>query len=324
MTHAFFKGLLFLAAGSVIHAVGGEQDMRKMGGLRTKIPWTFWTMTVATFAIAGIPPLAGFFSKDEILHASFAYHPALGIIMLATAGLTAYYTFRMFFLAFHGEQRFPEEAGHHVHESPMAMIGPLIPLALGSIFAGYVGTPLMNDFFQSYVWPSTMINVHHELGMPTWLLMTISGAVGVLGIALAAVRYGSAPQVDPDARVIPGWSVLHHKYYVDEIYDAMFVNRTKDLGTLLGQFDAKVIDGLGVDGTGWLARFGSTLSMWWDKWIIDGLLNFGAKLTQLLSFPIRFLQTGTFSSYALLILVGLVMLLAYYQQHLHVVLRGAR
>ena len=120
------------------------------------------------------------------------------------------------------------------------------------------------------------------------------------------------------------YRVLFHKYYVDEIYDAMFVNRTKDLGTLLGQFDAKVIDGLGVDGTGWLARFGSTLSMWWDKWIIDGLLNFGAKLTQLLSFPIRFLQTGTFSSYALLILVGLVILLAYYQQHLHVVLRGAR
>src|SRR5256886_5752182 len=120
------------------------------------------------------------------------------------------------------------------------------------------------------------------------------------------------------------YRVLFHKYYVDEIYDAMFVNRTKDLGTLLGQFDAKVIDGLGVDGAGWLARFGSTLSMWWDKWIIDGLLNFSAKMMQLFSYPVRLLQTGLFSSYAMLILVGLVILLAYYGHHVQVLLRSVR
>ena len=120
------------------------------------------------------------------------------------------------------------------------------------------------------------------------------------------------------------YSLLFHKYYVDEIYDAAVVNRVKDLGTGLGVFDAKVVDGLGVDGTGWLARFGSTLSIWWDKWIIDGLLNLGAKLTQLCSYPVRLLQTGMFSSYALLILMGLVILLAYYGHHVQVLLRGAR
>jgi NADH:ubiquinone oxidoreductase subunit 5 (subunit L)/multisubunit Na+/H+ antiporter MnhA subunit len=109
---------------------------------------------------------------------------------------------------------------------------------------------------------------------------------------------------------------------VDEIYDAVVVNRVKDLGTFLGLFDAKVIDGVGVDGAGWLARFGSTMSMWWDKWVIDGLLNLGAKLTQLLSYPIRLLQTGMFSSYAMLILVGLVVLLAYYGHHMQTLLRG--
>src|SRR5260370_36218120 len=120
------------------------------------------------------------------------------------------------------------------------------------------------------------------------------------------------------------YHLLLHKYYVDEIYDAAIVDRTKDLGTGLGWLDANVIDGLGVNGAGWLARFGSTLSMWWDKWIIDGLLNFSAKMMQLLSYPVRLLQTGMFSSYAMLILVGLVVLLAYYGQHVQVMLRSVR
>src|SRR2546429_10031095 len=120
------------------------------------------------------------------------------------------------------------------------------------------------------------------------------------------------------------YHLLLHKYYVDEIYDAAIVERTKDLGTLFGRFDANVIDGLGVNGAGWLARFGSILSMWWDKWIIDGLLNFSAKLLQLFSYPVRLLQTGVFSSYAMLILVGLVILLACYGHHMQVLLRGVR
>ena len=153
---------------------------------------------------------------------------------------------------------------------------------------------------------------------------------GVAIIALGfwfAYRFYCSKRMAPElvaGRVPRLYQLLSHKYYVDEAYDALVVNRTKDLGTVLGRFDAKVIDGVGVDGTGWLARFGSTLSMWWDKWIIDGLLNFGAMLAQLASFPVRFLQTGMFSSYAMLILVGLAILLAYYGHHMQVLLRGAR
>ncbi len=156
--------------------------------------------------------------------------------------------------------------------------------------------------------------------------MAASFFIAAAGIVLAYQFYRTkrfAPELV--ARKLPkAYGLLFHKYYVDEIYDATVVNRVKDLGSMLGTFDANVIDGLGVDGTGWLARFGSTLSMWWDKWVIDGLLNFGAKMTQLFSFPVRMLQTGMFSSYAMLILVGLVILLAYYGHHMQVLLRGVR
>jgi len=156
--------------------------------------------------------------------------------------------------------------------------------------------------------------------------MLASIAIALAGIWLAYEFYRTK-RIAPEL-VASKWpfvyDLLFHKYYVDEIYDALFVNRTKDLGTALGVFDVKVIDGVGVDGTGWLARFGSTLSMWWDKWIIDGLLNFGAKMAQLLSYPVRLLQTGMFSNYAMLILIGLAILLAYYGHHMQVLLRGVR
>lgn len=156
--------------------------------------------------------------------------------------------------------------------------------------------------------------------------MLASLGVAFAGIWLAYELYSSC-RIAPElvARKFPKfYQLLLHKYYVDEIYDAAIVERTKDLGTLLGRLDANVIDGVGVNGAGWLARFISKLSMWWDKWIIDGLLNFTAKFTQLLSFPVRYLQTGLFSSYAMLILVGLVVLLAYYGHHVQVLLRGVR
>jgi NADH-quinone oxidoreductase subunit L len=205
-----------------------------------------------------------------------------------------------------------------------------------SVVGGWIGWPASlggSNQFEKFLEPvifnpgSTEFAKAAPQSLPTeYLLMIASIAIAVAGIWLAYQLYlvkRFAPELVA-GKMRGFYRVLFHKYYVDEIYDALVVNRTKDLGTLLGQLDAKVIDGVGVDGTGWLARFGSTLSIWWDKWIIDGLLNFGAKLTQLLSFPIRFLQTGTFSTYALLILIGLAILLAYYQQHLHVVLRGAR
>ena len=336
MTHAFFKALLFLGAGSVIHAMSGEQDIQKMGGLWEKIPVTAKTFYVAALAIAGIPPLAGFFSKDEILGHAFETHPGLWAVGLATAGMTAFYMFRLVFLTFFGYTRADDHAQRHIHESPQTMTIPLIILAVLSVIGGWIGLPafLGGNQFEKFLKPvMPRVGLEAEAAKavqqtsPTeYFLMFASIAIAVAGIWLAYEFYRTK-RFAPEwvARKMSGfYSVVFHKYYIDEIYDALFVNRTKDLGTLLGQFDAKVIDGVGVNGAGWLARFGSTLSMWWDKWIIDGLLNFGAKLTQLLSFPIRFLQTGTFSSYALLILVGLAILLAYYEQHLHVVLRGAR
>jgi len=336
MTHAFFKALLFLGAGSVIHAMSGEQDIQKMGGLWNKTPVTARTFFVATLAIAGIPPLAGFFSKDEILGRAFERHPALWIVGLATAGMTAFYMFRLVFLTFFGYSRADDHAQKHIHESPQTMTIPLMILAGLSVVGGWIGWPASlggGNQFEKFLEPVMFSAGATESAKAVphsspreYLLMIASIAIAVAGIWLAYEFYRTKRFA---AELVAGkmkgfYRMLFRKYYVDEIYDALFVNRTKDLGTLLGQFDAKVIDGVGVDGTGWLARFGSTLSMWWDKWIIDGLLNFGARLTQLMSFPIRFLQTGTFSSYALFILIGLAILLAYYQQHLHVVLRGAR
>src|SRR5215472_12493694 len=336
-THAFFKALLFLGAGSVIHAMSGEQDIRKMGGLWRKIPTTARTFGIATLAIAGIFPFAGFFSKDEILGRAFDRFFALWVVGFITAALTAFYMFRLFFLTFIGHCRADEHVEKHIHESPHPMTVPLLILAGLSAIGGWIGWPAVlggENRFERFLDPvltgvipeTGAVSIAHHAVAKELGLMLASLAVVALGFWLAYEFYCSkrlAPELA--ARRFPWlYNLLFHKYYVDEIYDAAFVDRTKDLGTLLGRFDAKVIDGVGVDGTGWLARFTSKLSMWWDKWIIDGLLNFGAKLTQLLSFPIRFLQTGTFSSYALLILVGLAILLAYYEQHLHVVLRGAR
>jgi NADH-quinone oxidoreductase subunit L len=330
MTHAFFKALLFLGAGSVIHAMSGEQDIQKMGGLWKKIPKTSITFGIATLAIAGIPPLAGFFSKDEILWRAFEKHWALWMVGFITAGMTAFYMFRLAYVTFSGPSRADEHTQHHIHESPSTMTVPLMILSALSIVGGWSGSTRFEKFLEPILSKagseSEAASAAQHVGQMELMLMALSILVAVVGWWLAYEFYRTqklAPELVAK-KVGPFYRLLFNKYYVDEIYDALFVNRTKDLGTAFGQFDAKVIDGIGVDGTGWLARFGSTLSMWWDKWIIDGLLNLGAKLTQLLSFPIRFLQTGTFSSYALFILLGLAILLAYYEKHLHVVLRGAR
>src|SRR6267154_277635 len=315
MTHAFFKALLFLGAGSVIHAMSGEQDIRKMGGLWDKIPNTAKTFGVATLAIAGIFPFAGFFSKDEILGSSFDRYRSL------------------WFVGFHADA--PTEK--HIHESPRAMIVPLMILAGLSLIGGWIGWPSAlggENRFERFLEPvltgvlaetGAVKIVHHGLAKEIFLMLG-SLAVAFVGIWLAYELYSSC-RIAPEL-VAKKWPRLYqlllHKYYVDEIYDAAVVERTKDLGTGLVWLDANVIDGLGVNGAGWLARFSSTLSMWWDKWIIDGLLNFSAKLMQLLSYPVRLLQTGMFSSYAMLILVGLVVLLAYYGHHVQVLLRSVR
>jgi NADH-quinone oxidoreductase subunit L len=337
MTHAFFKALLFLGAGSVIHAMSGEQDIQKMGGLWNRIPVTAKTFAVATLAIAGIPPLAGFFSKDEILGRAFDRYFSLWLVGFVTAGLTAFYMFRLLFLTFFGYSRADEHTEKHIHESPPAMTVPLMILAGLSFIGGWIGWPGSlggENRFERFLEPvlagvvpeEGAVKIAHHALAKEYFLMLLSVAIAGAGIYLAYEFYRTkrfAPEV-----VAAKWPKLYqlllHKYYVDEIYDAAVVDRTKDLGTLLGRFDAKVIDGLGVDGAGWLARFISKVSMWWDKWIIDGLLNLSAKLMQLFSYPVRLLQTGMFSSYAMLILVGLVVLLAYYGHHMQVLSRAVR
>ncbi len=337
MTHAFFKALLFLGAGSVIHAMSGEQDVRKMGGLWEKIPITAKTFGVATLAIAGIFPFAGFFSKDEILGRAFDRYFSLWLVGFVTAGMTAFYMFRLLFLTFFGYSRADERVEKHIHESPRAMTVPLIILAGLSIIGGWIGWPGSlggENRFERFLEPvltgvvpeTGAVKIAHHAVAKEYFLTLLSLSIAGAGIWLAYQFYRTkrfAPEVVA-ARWPTVYRWLFHKYYVDEMYDAAVVNRTKDLGTLLGAFDAKVIDGVGVDGTGWLARFGSSLSMWWDKWIIDGLLNLGALMTQLFSYPVRRLQTGMFSSYALLILAGLLILLAYYGHHMQVLLRSVR
>jgi len=341
MTHAFFKALLFLGAGSVIHSLSGEQDIRKMGALRYTIPATSVPFMIATLAIAGIPPLSGFFSKDEILGQTFRRitmmdrYLALWAVGLVTAGLTGFYMFRLALEVFYGMSRVPVEMEGHIHESPKTMTVPLAILAFFSIVSGWLALPVLwgeESPFQRFLEPSLrgvetdtgrIVFAHHALVVEI-ALMGSSVILAGLGWYLAYKIYIENPKLH--GRVAAAWPRLHnllvHKYYVDEIYDALFVNRVKDLSTALGVFDSKVIDGLGVDGAGWLTRFFSRISMWWDKWIVDGLVNLLGWFPQFLSMPVRMFQTGVFSTYAVFILIGLAILLGYYSHHVQTFAQG--
>lgn len=324
MTHAFFKALLFLGSGSVIHAMSGEQDMRKMGALWDRIPTTARTFAIGSIAIAGIPPLAGFFSKDGILGHAFEYSPFLWFIGFVTAGLTAFYMFRLVFMTFFGTSRVDHEVEHHLHESPKSMTVPLMILAFLSIVGGWIGWPeslggsdRLGEFLAPILFhpPVEAVEAAKSSGAATeYGLMVLSVLVAITGIYLARRWYIQRPEVP--AKIAASspflYDLLYHKYYVDELYDALFVNRTKDLATTLGNFDVGIINGVGVDGWGWLARTVSTISMWWDKWIVDGLVNLAARIVWVLSFPTRMLQTGRVSRYALYMLLGVLVFLGYY------------
>jgi NADH-quinone oxidoreductase subunit L len=324
MTHAFFKALLFLGSGSVIHALGGEQDMRKMGGLWSKIPITAWTFLLATIAISGIPPLAGFVSKDAILAASFNARPLLWGIGFVTAGMTAFYMFRLVFLTFFGESRVPHDVEHHIHESPRSMTVPLMILALLSVVGGWIGWPESlggSDHFAKFLDPVIARHAEVIAAVPEatqytteYELMAVSVLVALVGIGLARFFYLRRPTIPGTLAARSGglYRLIYNKYYVDQIYDAMFVNRSKDLGTTLGAFDRGVIDGLFVNGAGWVTRAFSSISMVWDKWIIDGLVNLAARVVWIFSYPVRMIQSGRVSNYALLIVLGVLVFLGYY------------
>src|SRR3989449_171818 len=332
-THAFFKALLFLGSGSVIHALSGEQDIRKMGALWDKIPATAKTFLIATLAIAGIPPFAGFFSKDEILGKTFEHSPALWGIGILTAGMTAFYMFRLVNMTFFGASRVPHDVEHHIHESPGTMTVPLMILAALSVVGGWVGWPASlrgGHRVEQFLAPVTSRHgagpvqaaaVHS--GAIEYALMLASVLIALAGIWLARLFY--IQRTDLPGKLASSFSglyqLVYRKYYMDEVYDALFVNRAKDLGTTLALFDAKVIDGLGVDGTGWLMRFTSRVSIWWDTWIVDGLVNLAARVVWLFSYPVRMVQTGLVSSYALLIVFGVLVVLGYYGYLLRTMLR---
>jgi NADH-quinone oxidoreductase subunit L len=324
MTHAFFKALLFLGSGSVIHSLSGEQDMRKMGALWDKIPRTARTFVVGSIAIAGIPPLAGFFSKDAILGHAFEYSPILWLLGFITAGMTAFYMFRLVNMTFFGTSRVEHEVEHHIHESPSSMTVPLMILAGLSIVGGWIGWPESlggSDRFSHFLAPvmafhgeeATQAAATHA-SSTEYLLMILSVAVGAFGIWLAYNWYIKHPEVpEKIAASSPFlYRLLYNKYYVDQIYDAMFVNRIKDLALTLGAFDVGIINGLGVDGTGWVTRVSSRISMIWDSWIVDGLVNLAARIVWVLSYPVRMLQTGRVSRYALFMLLGVLIFLGYY------------
>jgi len=348
-THAFFKALLFLGAGSVIHAMSGEQDMRNMGGLAKKIPVTYRTMLIATLAIAGIPPLAGFFSKDEILWQTWSSHDGayrlLWGVAFLTALMTAFYMFRLMYLTFWSPKRMSHDVEHHVHESPKSMTVPLTILAVCSAVAGFLGVPHAlggNNRFEKFLEPvfapaghavaAAGAGEHVAAGAHAaahtnpveYILMGLSVAAAFVGLYLAWRAYKNAGKgyAEPIQRFSrPIYNALYNKWYVDEAYDVLFTGRkpvggvrlgTMGLGTALWRFDAKIIDGF-VNGTGWSTRMASSLSSWWDKWIIDGVcVNGPAIVARMLSYPIRLLQWGMVQWYALVMVVGIVGLGLYF------------
>jgi NADH-quinone oxidoreductase subunit L len=306
MTHAFFKGLLFLAAGSVIHAVGGEQDMRKMGGLRSYIPWTFLTMAIATLAIAGIPPFAGFWSKDEILWQAYQTNWVYWLIGLITAFITSFYMFRVLFMTFFGEYRGAKVDAHgHVthrsdehghghgepHESPMVMLVPLMILALLSTVGGLVALGNHFEHFLAPVFGSG--EVAEAAGQAAssgteYLLMGVSVIIALLGATLAGWLYLLRPELPQKISNTLGsfYQTVVNKYYIDEIYAAIFVKPLVD---------------------------GSTKILWQgvDRKVIDAAVNESADGARHVSDEVRHMQSGNLRSYAGWIAAGSAIVIAY-------------
>ena len=311
MTHAFFKALLFLGSGSVIHALSGEQDMRKMGGLRKYVPVTFFTMFAATLAIAGIPGLSGFFSKDEILWQAFSSphgSPVLWGVAAAAAGITAFYMFRLVFLTFFGDSRMDPEVEKHAHESPWTMTVPLSILAVLSVAGGWVGIPAVlggSNFFEHWLAPvfhpvaaagahgaaaagahGAQGAVHHPVVLEIGL-MALSVAIALCGIGLAyflyRVRTGKPDEIA--ARWPNLYDVVYHKYYIDEFYEWAVIRRIVNFSTGLWQM--------------------------FDALFIDGIVNGAAALVRAAGERVRRLQGGVVGGYAFSLLAGAVLLVGY-------------
>ena len=311
-THAFFKALLFLGSGAVIHALAGEQDLRHMGGLKKELPITYWTFLIGALAIAGVPGLAGFFSKDEILYRTFAGgHIVLWVVGAITSLMTAFYMFRLVFLAFHGERRpaRAEAAGHHapaadhhhgshLHDAPRAMAIPLLVLAAGSVLAGYLNVPAVlggSAFLEHFLEPSVHVPpiegahaVEHADHAVELVLMVVSSLIAIAGIGVAGFLYLKRPGL-PETFVarFPGLHrFLVNKGYIDELYDAVAIQPVRSLSeNVLWKADARVVDGA-VNGTGQI------------------VIETGALVRQI--------QTGSVRTYAVSVLLGAVVIVGYY------------
>ncbi len=294
MTHACFKALLFLCAGSVIHALSGEQDMSRMGGLHRSLPITWITMLVAALAISGIPPFSGFFSKDQVLEAAYSTgHIGLWILGLITAGLTSFYIFRLIFLTFHGESRVTLERAHHVHEAPASMRIPLMVLAILSLGAGWVGLPnnfLWGNAFSHFLDPVFGVHLTPSVSeTPVFMLSAVATIVSLAGILLAWIFYLRLPGLPHliAYRLHAFYATLAHKYYVDEIYNTLISRPLFWLSTvvLFRGVDRGVIDGI-ADGTGVAVEDSG-----------EGL---------------RRVETGNVQNYAFVYLLGAIGIIAYY------------
>ncbi len=299
MTHAFFKGLLFLGAGSVIHAVH-TNDIQEMGGLESKMKKTSWTFMIASASIAGIFPLSGFWSKDEIVAATL-HHPVFFIGTLAIAFMTAFYMWRLCFLTFWGKPR-DQHRFDHAHESPNNMTYPLIFLAFLSIFAGWVGMPWLKHGIASFVSHGEGYHPHAN-----YLMMGVATVVAVSGIVLAYFMYIkktiSADAMAERFRLL--YKLLYNKYYIDEIYQKLVLDPIMVVAGFMWKFDANVIDGL-VNFTGWLTVKWADAKQWFDVWIVDGAVNGSGWVVRQGANILRFVQTGSMQFYALFILIVVV------------------
>jgi len=286
MTHAFFKALLFLGSGSVIHAMSGEQDIRRMGGLKKALPITYFTFLIGCIAIAGIPPFSGFFSKDAILLSAFLKSPILFGIALFSALLTAFYMFRLLFLTFDGSFRGTEEQKHHLHESPLAMTLPLMVLAVLSVVGGWVGIPKLflhnGERLIDFLSPVIPVVEGHAISHSTeYLLMGLSTGLVLSVIFFAWTRYRQYRSEESSA---PFARLLENKWYVDELYQTSIVQP--------------------------LHRFGGWLRSFFEPKVADGLIQGVGRSIRYLSQQIRLLQSGQTGNYALWMVISIVVILS--------------
>jgi NADH-quinone oxidoreductase subunit L len=322
MTHAFFKACLFLGAGSVIHAMGGEQDMRKMGGLREKLPITFWTFLAATLAISGVPPFAGFMSKDEIIWRAYAHgHLIIWAMLWIGAGLTVFYMFRQVYMTFFGEFRGTHEQEHHLHESPPSMSMVLVVLGVLSVVGGFAMLPefiapfapfehFLDPVFIAEATRHVMQSGLHDKTIET-TFAGLSLAMVLAGWLLADLTYRRHRlSAEKMAEFANGafYRLSFNKYHIDEAYDAAIVRPYMAMSRAMAWFDQHIIDGI-VNLSAVITVFGAWLSGLFDSYVVDGLVNLAANSTLAAGGRLRRLQTGSINGYLYGILAAVMVIL---------------